>query len=549
MLVVRVLTDATASRAAHPDHDGIDVVVIGAGFAGLYAVHRLRDAGFAVLGIEAAGGVGGTWYWNRYPGARCDCEAMYYSYSFLPEMEQEWPLEERFPPQPKILAYLDAVADRLDLRRSFRFGTKVIGIRRDEASDRWIVRTDAGDEWAARYVVTASGCLSDVNLPDIPGASTFTGPIYHTARWPQQSVDFAGQRVGVIGTGSSGIQVIPEIAKEAARLVVFQRTPQFTVPARNRPLDPQFVAAWKTNYREWRRRGAHSLGGVPYPAVERYALAATAQEREAVYQWAWQEGGFAFRLRAFNDILTDLAANKTAAEFVHRKIDEIVEDPIVADMLKPRTYPFGTKRLPLDNGYYATFNRPNVKLVDLRRTPIESMTSSGIQTSAEQIDLDMLVCATGFDAITGAILAMDIRGRGGRKLSDVWAEGPKSYLGLAVPGFPNLFTITGPGSPSVNSNMPVSIEQHVDWIVDCLEYLRAHRIDQIEAEEPTTLAWTEHVREVAQATLFPTAPSWYTGANIAGKPRVFLSYLGGVEPYRQRCDEVAAAGYSGFNLR
>ena len=535
------------------DAEPLDAVVIGAGFAGLYMVHRLRGHGFSVHGFERGDGVGGTWYWNRYPGARCDSEIMYYSFSFLPDLEQEWPLTERYPGQPDILRYLEEVASRLDLRPHFTFGANVTAIEYDEAAGLWTLRTvdkntGQGQTATARYVVTAVGCLSAANQPAFPGADSFRGLSLHTGNWPREPVDFAGKRVAVIGTGSSGIQAIPVIAEQAGHLTVFQRTAQFSIPARNGPLDEDFVALWKANYPEWRRRARHSMAGFPFPASINSALEATQQQRQAVFAAQWEAGGFTFLSGSFNDIVLSEEANKTAADFVRAKIDEIVRDPETAEMLKPWSFPIGTKRMPLDTNYYATFNRPNVTLVDLKRTPVEEITPDGIRTSAGHHDLDIIVYATGYDALTGPLEALGIRGRDGLALADAWREGPRTYLGLAVPGFPNLFTITGPGSPSVLSNMPVAIEQHVEWIGDCLHWLREREQARIEATHEAAAAWTEHVQQVAGTTLHPKAASWYMGANIPGKPRIFLPYIGGVGNYRARCDAVAGCGYEGFTL-
>jgi cyclohexanone monooxygenase len=526
-----------------------DAIVIGAGFAGMYMLYKLRDMGLSVQGFEAGSGVGGTWYWNRYPGARCDSETMYYSYSFLPDLERDRPLEERYPGQAEILRYLNHVADRLDLRNDFRFDSRVASITYDDDSGRWTVSSTDGASASATYVVTAVGCLSAANTPWLPGQESFGGETYHTGEWPHEPVSLAGKRVGIIGTGASGIQAIPVIAAEAEQLTVFQRTAQFTIPANNGPLDPQMVEMWKANYREWHRRGRHSVGGYPFGATDRSALDASPEERRGAYERCWEQGGFLFLFGAFGDLMIDEDANETVSDFIRSKIDEIVEDPAVADMLKPYSFPFGTKRPPLDTNYYETFNRPNVTLVDLRRTPIEEVTPTGVRTSAAEHPLDVLVYATGFDALTGPLAAMGIRGRGGRSLDEEWSEGPRTYLGLAVPGFPNLFTITGPGSPSVLSNMPVSIEQHVEWIADCIQHLRDNGIGQIEATDEATASWTDHVQEAANQTLYPRAASWYMGANIPGKPRLFLPYVGGVGVYRDKCDEVAANKYEGFKLR
>jgi cation diffusion facilitator CzcD-associated flavoprotein CzcO len=530
------------------DAEPLDVVVIGAGFAGLYMVHRLRERGFSVHGLERGDGVGGTWYWNRYPGARCDSEIMYYSYSFLPDLEQEWPLTERYPRQPDILRYLEEVADRLDLRKEFTFGAAVTAAEFDEAASRWTVHTADGAQLTARFVVTAVGCLSTANQPHFPGAENFAGRSLHTGDWPREPVDFAGQRVAVIGTGASGIQAIPVIAAQAEQLTVFQRTAQFTIPAQNGPLGQELVALWKQNYPEWRRRARHSMAGYPFTPSVTGALEVSDDERQATFEALWGAGGFTFMSGSFYDLLRSEEANKTAADFVRSKIDEIVHDPETAETLKPRDFPIGTKRLPLDTNYYDTFNRPNVTLVDLRSTPIEEITADGIRTSAGLYPVDIIVYATGFDALTGPLEALGLRGRGGLALADAWREGPRTYLGVAVPGFPNLFTITGPGSPSVLSNMPVSIEQHVEWIGDCLDWLREQQTETIEATAEAAAAWTAHVQDVAGHTLHPKSASWYMGANIPGKPRLFLPYIGGVGNYRNHCDGVAADGYRGFVL-
>ena len=530
------------------DAEPLDAVVIGAGFAGLYMVYRLREQGFSVHGYERGDGVGGTWYWNRYPGARCDSEIMYYSFSFLSDLEQEWPLTERYPGQPVILKYLEEVADRLELRADFTFGANVTGLVYDETANLWTLHTERGEQVRARYVITAVGCLSAANQPRFPGAETFAGLSLHTGNWPLEPVSFAGQRVAVIGTGASAIQAIPVIAEQAAELTVFQRTAQFTIPAENGPLDSEFVDLWKQNYPEWRRRARHSVGGFPYFASITSALEVSEDERQEAYQAAWGAGGFTFMSGTFRDLALDEEANKTAADFVRSKIDEIVHDPETAEKLKPRDFPIGTKRLPLDTNYYQTFNRPNVTLVDLKAAPVEEITADGIRAGGTLHEVDVIVYATGFDALTGPLEALGIRGRGGQALADVWREGPRTYLGLSVPGFPNLFTITGPGSPSVLSNMPVSIEQHVEWIGDCLTWLREQGADGIEATAEAAESWTAHVQQVASYTLHPKAATWYMGANIPGKPRVFLPYIGGVGSYRDRCAAIAASGYQGFAL-
>ena len=526
----------------------VDVVVVGAGFAGLYALHRLRGLGLSVQVFEAGSGVGGTWFWNRYPGACCDVESIEYSYSFSPELEQEWEWSERYPSQPEILRYIDHVADRFDLRRDIQLDTRVTAATYDEAGGRWTVITDRGDEVSAQFCILATGCLSAAKRPEVAGLESFEGDWYHTGRWPHEGVDFGGRRVGVIGTGSSGIQSIPVIAEQAAHLVVFQRTPNFSLPARNRPLDPEAQAAVKASYPALRERARRSYAGIAVPAPSKSALAVDPDERRRRYEAAWEAGGLMSMTTTFADLIVDKSANDTAADFIRSKIREIVADPDVAEALTPTDHPFGTKRPCLDSGYFETFNRDNVTLVDLRRTPIVEIVPSGVRTTHAVHELDSLVFATGFDAMTGAVLRIDVRGRGGSLLREKWAAGPRTYLGLATAGFPNLFIVTGPGSPSVLSNMVVSIEQHVDWIADCISFLRAKGIGAIEATVESEDAWVDHVNELANGTLFPTANSWYVGANVPGKPRVFMPYVGGLPIYRATCDEVTADGYRGFSL-
>jgi cation diffusion facilitator CzcD-associated flavoprotein CzcO len=525
----------------------VDVVIVGAGFAGMYMLHRTRELGMSAQVFEAGGDVGGTWYWNRYPGARCDIESLEYSYSFDHGLQQEWEWTERYAPQPEILRYAGHVADRFDLRRDITFDTRVTEAVFDEGSACWRVRTDAGHDVTARFLIMATGCLSSANIPAIVGADSFRGATYHTGTWPHDGVDLAGKRVGVIGTGSSAIQAIPIIAEQAARLTVFQRTPAYTVPAHNRALDPDEVAQVKSDYDAFRdaNRQMPSAFGGRLPRSERSALEVDDEERAKEYQARWDVGGLPF-LGAFTDLLLSEDANRTAAEFVRSKIRQIVHDPDVADRLVPDQV-IGCKRLCVDTGYYETYNRPNVELVDLRTTPIETITPDGIRTELTEYPLDCIVYATGFDAMTGALLRVDIRGRDGRRLADAWAAGPRTYLGLGTVGFPNLFTITGPGSPSVLTNMLVSIEQHVDWIASCLDHLREHGHATIEATLEAQDAWVDFVNAVAGFTLFPTCNSWYLGANVPGKPRVFMP-LPGFPMYAEKCEAVAAAGYDGFAL-
>ena len=526
----------------------LDAVVIGAGFAGLYMLHRLRGLGMSAQVLERAGGVGGTWYWNRYPGARCDSESYYYCYAFSKELEQEWEWTERYPRQPEIKRYLDHVTDRFDLRRDIRFDTAVEAADYDEDSRTWTVTTAAGDRLRCRFLITAVGCLSTANVPDIPGLDTFAGRWHHTGRWPHSGVDVTGARVGVVGTGSTGIQAIPVLAEQAAHLTVFQRTANYSIPARNGPLGPREAAAYKADYDAIRAVQARSTNGHPFVVSSESALDAEPARRERIYREAWERGGLRFRA-SFRDLLADEAANETASEFIRDRIREIVADPATAEALTPRDHGFATKRPPIDTGYFETYNRDDVSLVDVRATPIEEVVPEGVRTSERVYPLDHLVFATGFDAMTGPLLSFRITGADGTPLRRAWAAGPRGYLGLAVSGFPNLFTLTGPGSPSVLTNMPTCIEQHVDWVAECLRHLREHDIDRIEADPAAERAWGEHVQEAAAATLLPRASSsWYLGANVPGKPRVFMPYAGGFARYTRTCTEVARAGYRGFAL-
>jgi cation diffusion facilitator CzcD-associated flavoprotein CzcO len=533
--------------SASSTRDEFDALIVGAGLAGVYMLHRLRALGFSARVYEAGSGVGGTWFWNRYPGARCDVESMDYSYSFSEELQQEWRWSERYAAQPEILAYINHVADRFDLRRDIEFNTRVIEAVFDEANGRWSISTDRGERVSAQFCIMATGCLSAAQIPRFPGLETFEGDKYHTGHWPHEGVDFAGRRVAVIGTGSSAIQSIPIIAEQAAHLFVFQRTPNFAVPAHNAPLDSDYERQVKANYVDFRRAQRESRIGFVVESREESALAVAEEERQREYEKRWNRGGLGFGA-TFADLLTDKAANDTAANFFRAKILTIVRDPAIAETLTPKDYPIGTKRLCVDTNYYATFNRDNVTLVDLRKNPVEAITPHGVQTRDAHYSVDAIVFATGFDAMTGALLNIDIRGRAGRSLRQTWEAGPRTYLGIAVAGFPNLFMITGPGSPSVLSNMIVSIEQHVDWIADCIRYLRESGRESIEASVEAQDAWVSHVNEIGHMTLYPQANSWYMGANIPGKPRVFMPYIGGVAAYRQKCDEVAAKGYEGFEL-
>jgi cyclohexanone monooxygenase len=531
--------------------EAYDAVVVGAGFAGMYMLHRLRQQGLSVRVYEQGDGVGGTWYWNRYPGARCDVESMQYSYSFSDELQQEWDWSERYAPQPEILKYANHVADRFDLRPDIQFNTRVEQAVFDESTDRWSVTISANGETktvTAAYVVLATGCLSNARMPDIKGLKDFKGEVYHTGHWPHHPVDFTGKRVAVIGTGSSALQSVPVIAAQASHLTVFQRTANFSIPARNAPLTPDERDAFRANYPEIRRIAREDMrNGIYQELPDRGALDDGDDERRAKYEARWSKGGLTF-MGIYNNLALDQAANDTAASFVRDKIAEIVSDPQTAKLLQPSDHPIGSKRICVDTDYYATFNRTNVTLVDIKAGGIDEISPNAVRAGGRDYEVDALVLATGFDAMTGSVAKIDIHGRDGRTLNQKWAEGPRTYLGLMSAGFPNLFVITGPGSPSVLSNMIVSIEQHVDWIADCIGYMRAHGFAAMEAATDTEDRWVAHVNEVAYATLYPQANSWYMGANIPGKPRIFMPYIGGVGAYRQICNDVAAKGYQGFRM-
>ncbi len=529
------------------DSPDFDAVIIGAGFSGLGMLHRLRnELGMSVQVYESAGGVGGTWYWNRYPGARCDSLSYLYCYSFSKELLQEWNWTGKYPEQPEILNYFEHVADRFDLRRDIKLNTRVTSAKFLEADNLWRIQTDQGDQVTARHLITAVGCLSTANVPEFKGSDSFAGESYHTGGWPHEGVDFAGKRVAVIGTGSSGVQAIPVIAQQAGSVMVFQRTAQYTVPARHHTVDPKFInEVVKPNYDKILEDARWSLGGTPIEEPERSALDVTAGERREIYEAGWAEGGGYF-IFSFNDTYHDRRANDTVSEFIRSKIRETVKDPETAEKLLPVDHPFGSKRALIDTDYFETYNRDNVKLVDIRHSPIQEITPKGIRTEDEEYQFDVIVFATGFDAMTGSYFKIDIRGKNGLPLKDKWAEGPKTYLGVQTAGFPNMFMITGPGSPSVLSNMSMSIEQHIEWISNLLDYMREHEIETAEPDADAETAWGEHLNELAEQTLYPLANSWYLGANIPGKPRVFTPYAGGVGTYRKKCNEVADAGYEGF---
>jgi cyclohexanone monooxygenase len=528
-----------------PETEHVDAVIVGAGFAGLFLIHRLRGLGLSVQAFETGDGVGGTWFWNRYPGARCDVESMQYSFSFSPELQQDWDWSQRYAAQPEICAYLNHVADRFDLRRNISLETTVTAAVFDEVSERWSVETDRGNRLSARFLVMATGCLSAARMPEFVGMEDFTGRIFHTGRWPKDDVSFAGRRVAVIGTGSSGIQVIPQIAAQADHLTVLQRTANFSIPAWNRTLSFEDQAQFKKEYDVYRARARETRSGILYEYARQGTFEVNETSRHAEYERRWRTGGANFT-HCFNDVFVDESANALASEFVRSKIREIVQDPEIAEKLSPRDHAIGTKRVCVDTDYYATFNSDSVSLLDICKDPMERFTANGIKTKEAEFEFDDIVLATGFDAVTGAILRIDINGVDGRSIGDAWAEGPRSYLGLMVAGFPNLFTVTGPGSPSILTNVVMAIEQHVEWIAGCITEMRSNDQTRIDADPDAQEQWVAHVREIAEATLFTRTASWYMGANIPGKPRVFLPYVGGFQNYSRICDEVVKDNYRGF---
>lgn len=538
------MTDAPGTAAASPHYD---VVVVGAGFTGLYALYRMREQGLSVHVVERGSDVGGTWFWNRYPGARCDIESVDYSYSFSKELREEWIWTERYATQPEILSYLNHVADRFDLRKDITFSAEVTEASYLEDENMWRLTTSGGRTITATYCVLGVGNLSEVKVPRFEGLDNFSGEWHHTGMWPDEDVDFTSKTVGVIGTGSTGIQAIPQIAARARDVFVFQRTPSYSVPARNRPLDPNELRAVNADYPARRALCEASDAGVPIRRPEMSTFDVSPEVRRQKYEEGWARGGIHALSYAFDDFFYDEEANRTAQDFAREQIASMVADTRTANALMPRQH-IGTRRTCVDTGYFETYNRPDVHLVDLREEAIRSVTHDGIRTAARDIPLDILVFAIGFDAMTGAIGAIDIRGRGGRQLRMDWEDGPRTYLGLASAGYPNLFLVTGPGSPSVLSNMVVSIEQHVDWIASCLTHLRANGTNRIEATVEAQDRWVAHVNELADATLYPQATSWYMGSNIPGKPRVFMPYVGGCGRYRQECELVVSHGYEGFRL-
>ena len=525
----------------------VDVVVVGAGFSGLYLLYRLRKAGFSTRVFERGGDVGGTWYWNRYPGARCDVESLQYSYSFDEQLQQDWHWPEKFSAQPDILAYANHVADRFNLKKDIEFNVEVKASRFDENLKTWKITTNTGEEIDAQYFIMATGCISTTQIPNIKGLSDYVGNTFHTGDWPHEEVDFSGQSIAVIGTGSSGIQSIPVLAKQAKKLTVFQRTPNYSIPSQNEPMTKKYERSWKDVYSERRKEMRYSAHGSLKDLNDVPALSVDEDQRQELYTKRWAIGGTGF-LGSFNDLLTNADANYTAAEYVRQQIKRVVKDKETAKILCPRSYPIGTKRICIDTGYFETYNRENVKLVDISKKPIQRLVADGIIVDDQLYAFDSIIFATGFDAMTGSIFNVDIKGRGGLALKEKWNAGPKTYLGLMSASFPNLFMITGPGSPSVKSNMIMSIEQHVDLVIETLLSMRRKGLSVVEPELEAENKWVDHVQEVANKTLFPQANSWYMGANIPGKPRLFMPYIGGVGAYREICEEIVANNYRGFKF-
>lgn len=524
----------------------VDAVIVGAGFAGMYMLYRLRNQGLTVQILEAGDAVGGTWYWNRYPGARCDTESMFYSYQFSDDLQQEWEWTERYPRQPEILRYANHVADRFDLRRDIIFGARVISAKWHEKKQIWHIATSTHNQISAQFCIMATGCLSSPNIPDISGLNEFEGEMFHTGLWPDRHVDFSNKSVAILGTGSSGIQVIPEIAKEAEQLYVFQRTANYVVPAHNRPLNASEVSHIKENYSKLRAKAKQTYSGNIFETGGPSALAVSDDERSRVYEERWQMGGLCF-MAAYEDLQVSPEANETAAQFIRNKIKEEVNDIDIAELLSPKNL-FGCKRLCVASGYYETFNRKNVSLIDVSETPIDCITPDGVSVDSKEFKVDMIVLATGFDAMTGALKKIDITGISNLKLKEKWQDGPRTYLGLTTTGFPNFFTITGPGSPSVLTNMIPSVEQHVEWVSECISFMMSRGLKQIAANSLAENGWMKHVNDLAEQSLRSTCLSWYLGSNVPGKPRVFMPYIGGVPTYSEKCENVVADGYVGFEM-
>lgn len=542
------IAEATNTPNSSTKVISVDAVIIGAGFSGMYQLLCLRDKlKLNVKVIEVADEVGGTWYWNRYPGARCDSESHSYQYYFSDELVKEWEWSQRYPDHAEIRRYLSYVADKFKLRTNISFKTKVTAAKYNDAENRWHIMTDKGEEYVAKYFITAVGCLSSANIPKIPGLETFSGNWYHTGQWPHEGVDFKGKRVGIIGTGSTGIQAIPVIAEQAAHLTVFQRTANYSIPARNAPLTADFKKFAKEKLEQIREVMHTNTNGHAFRIVDRSVVKTPEQERLEILEKAWQKGGLEFRA-AFSDVLIDKSANDIVAQFICEKIREIVKDPAKAAILADIDHPFATKRPPVDTNYFETYNRDNVSIVNLRKTPIEKITAQGIKTTEQAYPLDIIVFATGFDALTGPLLNINISGKNNMPLKEAWAAGPVNYLGVQVPGFPNMFTITGPGSPSVLCNMPVAIEQHVEWITNCIAEMQTKGLNKIEATPKAADDWVLEVNAAANATLLPQAKhSWYLGANVPGKPQVFMPYAGGMAHFKEICNNVAKNSYAGFD--
>lgn len=526
-----------------------DALIVGAGFSGLYQLHSLRDQlGMKVRVLEAGAGVGGTWYWNRYPGARCDSESHSYNYFFSKDLIKNWEWSERYPGQAEVLRYLNYVADTLSLRDDIQLNTRVVGAAFDDELCGWRVTTQDGQELTSQFLISAVGCLSSANIPSIPGLDDFRGQYYHTGTWPHEGVNFAGKRVGQIGTGSTGIQCVPVIAAEADHLTLFQRTANFSIPAHNGPMDPDLREDVKKNPDFYKELVRSTTNGHPFRIAPRKVSDVDEQEQTEIYEKAWAKGGLRFRA-AFEDLLSNQEANDTAADFIKAKIKEIVKDPETAEKLADIDHPFATKRPPIDTHYFESFNRDNVSLVDVRARPITHIDETGIATTDGHHEVDIIVFATGFDAMTGSLLRMNITGSHGLSLAEAWSEGPKTYLGLQVAGFPNMFTLTGPGSPSVLCNMPVAIEQHVEWVTQCISFMKDNDLGRIEPKAHQCEEWAKEVNKAADATLLPKAKhSWYLGANVPGKPRMFMPYAGGFAHYASICDQIAQENYKGFSF-
>ena len=522
-----------------------DAIIVGAGFGGMYMLHSLNKLGLKTLILEEGKGVGGTWYWNRYPGARCDVQSIEYSYSFSDELQQEWEWSHKYSTQPEILEYANHVADRFNLREHIRFNERVLSAEYVENSKIWKLETNSGNIYQSRYCVMATGSLSSINKPKFPGIDSYTGDWYITGKWPHEKIDLSGKTVGIIGTGSSAVQSIPILAENSKHLTVFQRTANYSIPANNKPLDPEEIRYVKDNYFSIREKQRQGKAGVAFNNMgTKSALEVSKEERLNEYQKRWDMGYSGF-ISAYTDIGINEDANETAAEFVRSKIREIVKDPVKAEILSPKNA-IGCKRLCADTNYFETYNKENVSLIDVNETPIVSLVPEGVKTTEKIFNFDVVVFAIGFDAMTGALLSINIKGKNGKQLTNKWSEGPRSYLGLCIEGFPNMFTITGPGSPSVLGNMMVAIEQHVEWITKCIKDMESDGKTEIEAQEDAENEWMDHIEEVATHTLRYSCNSWYVGANVPGKKRVFMPYIGGYDVYREKCNEIASEEYSGF---